>query len=351
MHGSRSSRATARTKPANCYSLRQDCDFRPSADLAGRMVALSPDIPAVFDVPLAAHHKLVGRWVLSRENSTRTCTRFAARRHIERTFEAAVLDVLAPLELVDLRVAVLLSEEDGPPAIAIICDSWGQLDLGWIEESDAPMAWRAAAYKALEHTLGLALPVFGYQDLFDDVSMYYWEGATDDDDARECLIINHGVDEETLDGMTLPSEMNDRRPEWMIAENAAPSARLPKELRRKLADLRKTHKALGSLKPEHNAWFFDFQVAYEYLPGIEECASLPPLTLVPFAQFTRELDTAAQSGMEMGFMDIAGICPLPEADRIDDWFTSLRCGADFLKAAQDLVRFAPPKPRGSHVRP
>ncbi|WIW89599.1 hypothetical protein K3M67_06475 [Sphingobium sp. V4] len=348
MRGSRSTRTTARPKPASRYSPPQDCGFRPSADLAGRAVALSPDIPAVFDAPLAAHHKLVGHWVLSQENPTRACTRFAARRHVERTFEAAVLDVLAPLELVDLRVAVLLSEEDGPPAIAIVCESMGQLDLGWIETSDAPIAWRAAAYHALEHTLGRALPVFGYQDLFDEISMYYWEGATDDEAARECLIAYHGVDEETLDGMTLPSEMNERRPEWMIAANAAPSARLPKRLRRKLADLRKAYKALGSLTPERNAWHLDFQVAYEYLPGIEECASLPPLTLVPFEQFTRELDTAAQSGMEMGFMDIAGICPLPEANRIDEWFASLRCGAAFLKAAQDIVQFVPPKPRGSH---
>lgn len=351
MRGSRSTRMTARPKAASRYSPPQDCDSRPSAELAGRAVTLSPDIPAVFDAPLAVHHKLVGRWVLSRENSTRAYTRVAARRHIERTFEAAVLDVLAPLELVDLRVAVLRSEEDGPPAIAIICESMGQLDLGWIETSDAPIAWRAAAYKALESTLGRALPVFGYQDLFDEISMYYWEGATDDEAARECLIAYHGVDEDSLDGMTLPSEMNERRPEWMIAANAAPSAWLPKGLRRRLADLRKTYKALGSLTPERNAWHFDFQVAYEYLPGVEECASLPPLTLVPFEQFTRELDTAAQHGMEMGFMDIAGICPLPDANHIDDWFASLRCGAEFLKAAQDLVQFDPPKPRGSHVRP
>ena len=350
MRGSRAPHTTARPKPASRCTLPQDCGFRPSAELAGRAVALSADIPSIFDAPLAVHHKLIGRWVLSRENPKRAFTRAAARRHIERTFEAAVLDVLAPLELVDLRVAVLRSEEDGPPAIAIVCESMGQLDLGWIETSDAPIAWRAAAYKALVDTLGRALPVFGYQDLFDDIAMYYWEGATDDEAARECLIAYHGVDEDSLDGMPLPSEMNKRRPEWMIAANAAPTARLPKALRRKLAELRKAYKDLGSLTPERNAWHLDFQVAYEYLPGIEECASMPPLTLVPFEQFTRELDTVAQSGMEMGFMDIAGICPLPDANRIDDWFASLRCGAAFLKAAQDLVQFAPLQPRGPHVR-
>ncbi len=103
--------------------------------------------------------------------------------------------------------------------------------------------------------------------------------------------------------------------------------------------------------PERDAWYLDFEIARRYVPDIDECASLPPLTLVPLAQFRRELDTALQSGMEMGFMDIAGICTLPDANRIDDWFESLRCGADFLKAAQDIVRFTPPKSRGSHVRP
>jgi len=53
----------------------------------------------------------------------------------------------------------------------------------------------------------------------------------------------------------------------------------------------------------------------------------------------------------MGFMDVAGICPLPAASRIDDWFASLRLGAQFLLAAQALVQFDPPKSRGSHVRP
>ena len=72
-----------------------------------------------------------------------------------------------------------------------------------------------------------------------------------------------------------------------------------------------------------------------------ECSSLPPLTLVPFEQFARELDDIARNGMEMGFMDIAGIFPLPHADRIDDWFTSLRLGAQFLVAAQDLIRLDP----------
>lgn len=268
----------------------------------------------------------------------------AARQHIERVFNAAVLEILDPIELADLRIAVLHSEEDGPPAIAIICESLGQLDLGWIETSDAPIPWRAAAYRALEKTLGRALPVFSYQDLFDEIAMYYWDGETDDEAARQCLIDYHGTDAEDLDEQTLPSTMNARRPNWMIAANAAPSAQLPTGLRQKLDRLGEAHKALGSVPPERNAWHFDFQVICEYIPGIEECASLPPLTLVPFEHFARELDDVGRNGMEMGFMDVAGICPLPDADRIGDWFASLQFGARFLHAAQDLIQFDPANP-------
>ena len=45
--------------------------------------------------------------------------------------------------------------------------------------------------------------------------------------------------------------------------------------------------------------------------------------------------------MEYGFLDIAGFCPLPDSVPIDDWFASLRVGARFLLAAQDLIQLDP----------
>jgi hypothetical protein len=254
-----------------------------------------------------------------------------------------VLEILSPIDLVDFRVAVLVGEEDAPPAIVLICESMGQLDLGWIETSDAPIPWRAAAYRALEQSLGRALPVFGYADLFEEIAMYYWEGETDDEAARRCLVEYHGADPDDLDEHTLPSTMDARRPEWMIAANAAQSTEIPTGLGRALERLRKAHLALKRLRPERDAWHFETELIYEYLPGIEESSPLPPLTLVPFEQFARELDDVARHGMEMGFMDVAGICPLPDAARIDDWFASLRIGAQFLASAQDLIRLDPAK--------
>lgn len=349
--GSRSTRMTARTKRDSRLHPPQLCGCLPSADLAGRTVALSNNIPSVFDQPLAPHHKLIGRWVAAREEIGRTFTRAEARRHIERVFEAAVIEILAPVECVDLRITVLDGKGDDPPAIAIICGSLGQLDLGWIETSDAPTAWRAAAYRALEQTLGRVLPVFGYDDLFEQISIYYWDGETEDEAARQSMAYHYGADAEELDEMTLPSELNTRRPDWMIAANAASSKRLPAALRRKLVALDRSHQALAELAPESDAWASDFETVCEYIPGIEECSSLPPLTIVPFGHFARELDEAARHGMEMGFMDVAGVCPLPDVNRIDDWFTSLRLGAHFLACVQDLIRFDPATAGGRHVRP
>ena len=343
MRGSSPTPMTGTAKPRNRLHARPACPSRRSADLAGRAVAISADVPAIFDAPLPPHHKLIGRWVAAREASSGLYTRAAARQHIEGIFNAAVLEILDPIEIADFRVAVILKEGDGTPAIAVICQNLGQIELGWIETGDAPIPWRAAAYRALEQCLGRVLPIFSYEDLFNEISIYYWDGETDDERARQSLIAYHGADADELDELTLPSEMNARRPEWMIKENAAPSARLPSGLRQKLKRFHAAHKAVGSLRPERNAWDFDLEVAYDYIPGIEECSSLPPLTLVPFDHFARELDDVARNGMEMGFMEVAGLCPLRDAHHIDDWFASVRLGAEFLLAAQELIQVDPAK--------
>ncbi|MDF0490413.1 hypothetical protein PX554_19985 [Sphingomonas sp. H39-1-10] len=295
----------------------------------------------MFDAPLAAHHRLIGRWAAARDMAVRRYTRVEARRHIERVFSSAVLDILRPIELADFRVVVLHGTMAEPPALALICDDLGQLDLGWIEDSDAPIAWRAAVYRTLEQTLGCVLPVFAYGDLFEEMSMYYWEGETDDEAARECLIHHQGVDPDEIDEQALPSAMRARRPDWMIGDNAAPSDQLPAGLRRKLDTLDKARDAVTGVPPDQDIWHVDREIVGAYLPGYDECAPMPPLTLVPFEQFARELDDLARQGMEMGFMDVAGFCQLEQVDRIDGWFASLTLGAQFLLAVQDLVQLDP----------
>lgn len=312
-----------------------------SVDLAGRTAALSVDVPVIFDAPLAPHHRLIGQWVAFAHPTKRSFTRRQARSHIERTFNAAVLDVLAPLNLAEFRVVVLNAQDDRPPAAAVVCDSIGQLDLGWIETSDTPTAWRAAAYRALERMLGTVLPIFAFQDLFDEMSMCYWEGETSDEAARQFQIDYQGIEPDEIDEEILPSAINGRRPDWMIAENRGPPRDLPDGLRRALRALNEAHRAVRRQCPEHNAWHFDGYQVHEYLPGIEEASSLPPLTLVPVEQFAREVDDIARHGMEYGFLDIAGLCPLHDSAIIDGWFASLRVGARFLLAAQDLIQLDP----------
>lgn len=343
MSRSSSTRVRSETKPSNRFNRPPDCDFPRSADLVGRSVKISPDIPIAFDQPLAPHHKLIGSWVASRDQSARRYTRGEARRRIERAFNDAVLEALDPLALADLRMVVLNGEAVGPPAIAIICESMGQLDLGWIESSDTPIPWRAAAYAALEQTLGSALPIFNYQDLFDEISMYYWDGETADEGARQSLINYQGADPDDVDELTLPSTMTAKKPEWMNSASSAPLAQLPAALRQALRRLRQTHDALRRLPEERNAWHFNSETLYEYVPGIEECSSLPPLTLVPVEFFAAEVDDIGRHGMEYGFMDVAGICPLPDADHITSWFASLEVGTQFLLAAQHLIDLDPDK--------
>lgn len=350
MRGSRRTPRADGRGPTSRSKLRTVSLFPRSADLAGRRIALSPTIPALFDGPLRAHHRLIGQWVAAREGEPRLHTREGARRHIERTFAAAVRDILAPIDCIDLRTVVLTGSEGTLTAIALVCDSMGQLDLGWIEESDAPISWRAAAYRALERTLGLALPVFGYQDLIEEMACYYWEGETDDEAARHSLVEVLGVDPGELDDHPLPSTMNARRPAWMDNKRAARPSRQPVALRQALETLGEAHRALGAVPDDQNAWAFDFETMLEYMPWTDDCSSLPPLTLVPFDEFARELDDMARHGMEYGFRDVAGLCPLPDAKRIEDWFSSLALGVRFVAAAQSLIRLDPADLGGSHAR-
>ncbi|MDR2857521.1 MAG: hypothetical protein LBV50_06710, partial [Novosphingobium sp.] len=190
--------------PTSRFSRPQPCSFRPSADLAGRPVAILPDVPTCFDEPLAEHHKLIGRWVASRETSARRYARPEVRARIEQVFDTAVMEVLEPIDLADFTVAVLHSEEEGPPAIALVCRDMGQIDLGWIGADDVPVAWSAAAYTALELTLGRVLPAFTYAEFFEEFAVCHWEGETDDEAARQCLVDYHGMDPDDVDNLTLP---------------------------------------------------------------------------------------------------------------------------------------------------
>lgn len=356
MRRSRSRVPTAGQGQPNRSSRPQDCASRPSADLAGRSVALSIDVPAAFDVPLAPHHKLIGRWVAGQEDGERRYSRPEARRHIEHVFNAAVLEILKPFDLAELRVVALCGDEQLPPALVMICDSIGEIDLGWIAKSNvlsdtmlghvAPVSWRATAYKALVETLNAALPVFAYDDLFEEIALYYWDGETEDEGARKALIMYHGAEPDDLDEMTMPSQMHARRPDWMLAESAAPYKRLPEGLCQRLRRLRKAHDAVKAFGPLGSAWHFDWDAIREYLPEYEDRGTLPGLTLVPFDHFARELDDVARHGMEYGFMDVAGLCQLTDAAKVDDWFASLKLGVELLLAAQDLINFDPANPGG-----
>ena len=60
MRRSSFARARKRTVPPIPSLHPSACPSHRSADLAGRSVRFSPDIPVIFDRSLVAHHKLVG---------------------------------------------------------------------------------------------------------------------------------------------------------------------------------------------------------------------------------------------------------------------------------------------------
>lgn len=313
-------------------------------DLAGRAVALSPAVPAGFDAPLSHHHKIIGRWVAQQAPTDQLFGLGEARRFIEQRFRQAVLDIIGVNTLADLRVFVLAGDGAGqPPTLAIICDSVGQIDMGWIELTNvlantlkgsvAPVGWRAAAYGAL-HDLAAVLPMFGFHEMMEELSGYYWDGETDDEGARHALVTFHGQDPDEL---TLPSHIEARRPDYMLPENADPLKKLPPAIRSAIKRVTTAAKAVRAVKEPGSAWHFDSEQITAYLPEYGDAATLPALTLVPFDVYAQELDEIAQHGMEYGFHNIAGICQLTDAASIDRWFASLRLGTELIAAAQDLI--------------
>src|SRR3546814_9295069 len=100
---------TGTAKPRNRLYARPTSPSRRSADLAGRAVTISTDIPAIFDAPLPPHHKLIGRWVATRATSSGLYPRPAARRHLEGVFTAAVLEILDPIEIAEDRKSTRLN--------------------------------------------------------------------------------------------------------------------------------------------------------------------------------------------------------------------------------------------------
>ncbi len=327
---------------------------RPSADLAGRRVYISPDAQTTFDGPLGPHHKLLGHWAAAQEDAPRLYTRGEARQRIEGQFNSAVLEILNPIGIVDLRAAVLEGADGDPPAIALICDSIGQMDLGWIEKSNvlrvtafeqvAPVGLQAAAYDALATSLNAAVQMIGFEDLMEELSAYYWDGSIDDEGAIAAMKDWRGLEDDEIDVEQLPSGVMARRPAWMLAANAHPLKKLPAGLVKRIRRLRKAHDAMQGLDIRASAWRYNSDFILDYLPEYEDRGTLPSMTIVPFDVFAREIDDVARICMEQGFHDIIGLYQLPTLAAVDQWFASLKLGAELLLAAQDLINTDPFQP-------
>lgn len=310
-------------------------------------------MPAIFDTPLGRHHRIIGAWVAAKGDDQQARTRHETRTLIEGAFHQAVMDILKPVEVADYRAGVLIGDNDLPSALALVCDSIGQPDMGWIEKSNvlantlngpvAPLSYQATAYQAIVDTIQCTLPAFSFEDLFEEYATYYWEGETTDDGARAFLVDMHGADPADMGDYTLPSQMYEKRPAWMLRENATAMKRLPKGLRECIKRLRVAHDAVKALDVAGNPWSgrAEYEIINAYFPEMEDRSHLPPMTVVPFDHFGREIDAIAQIGMEYGFMDVVGLCPLTDAATIDAWLASLRTGVEYLLRLQELINLDP----------
>lgn len=287
-----------------------------------------------------------------RECPDQPVTRMEARRFITEGFDRAVQAALGAINLTDLRVIVLRGQEGLPPAIATICDSIGEIDLGWIVKTNvlshtlsgslAPVGWRAAAYEALTTRLGFALPIFGYEDFVEELSMYYWDGATDDETARRHIADYNGYTDDA--DIILPSQIAALRPDYMLAKPSLQKD-MPPALRQRLKRLDRAHKALKSIGDDESAWRCDHDQVFDYLPHYQDAGTLPPLTFLPFDVFGQHLDEIGRIGMENGFLDIVGLTLIEDASQVERWHQSLRLGAEFFVAVQDLITCDPTKDR------
>lgn len=297
---------------------------------------------------------MMGRWAAAQDEMELLYTRGEARQRIEKLFNSTVLEILKPIKIVDLRAAVVEGDNEHPPAITLFCDSIGQMDLGWIEKSNAlsstlfgqvaPVGIQAAAYKALATSLSSAVPMIGFADLMEELSAYYWDGSTDDEGAIQSMKEWRGLEDDEIDADQLPSGVIGRQPAWMLYENAYPLKRLPAGLAKRIRRLRKARDALDAVPYTDSAWRYSSDFILEYFPEYMDYGTLPPMTIVPFDVFAREIDDIARPCMETGFQDIVGLYQLTDPAVIDKWFSSLRLGAELLLAAQDIIDTHPFQP-------
>ena len=319
----------------------------PSVRIAGGAIRLSPDVPTRFGNPVGQHHVTIGKWARDRLVSAGPITENGFKHLVEQTFADAVGEILAPVELCDLHTMVLLnSENDKQAALVLANKSQGQIDLGWIEtDEDAPLEWRCAAYSALVTNLQPIIPSISFDDMFEHLSMLYWDGETQDGPAREVLENFYGHDEEELEGMAMPSQVIAKIPAWMKDyAGDTPARPLHPQLAKILSDLKKASARLKRAQKKADPFeFSDMEDLCSFAPWYEESYSLPPTTVVPFEIFAAEIDDVARGGMEQGFLDAIGIYHLDPAapELVGRWLETLRAGVAVIEIIQRLTAWIP----------
>lgn len=320
------------------------------ADLAGRAIKISPAVPVGFYNALSPAQRRIGLCLPS--DDLPPLTQLQASSWIDKQFDALIQPLLAPVRFLGYDISVRATacnfdNKDAAPKAACIISTNGVgfLDFRWIADPDAPVSWARIAYKAIRDHLPLVAPCHTYDDFMEAMACYHWGGELDDEKAKEEIQLywnDNGEGEEIdFDDHLLPSQLEARRPDWMIIDKDHPLPErkaLPPLLRQALINIKRTARTVRrSIHSEKSAWHFDHEEACQYVPEIDEAAHYPPLLLIPEEPFIAEADDLYRLGWEVGFMDVTGVMEITDKPDFDVFLASFKAGIDLLLAIQTLL--------------
>lgn len=312
--------------------------------LAGGAISLAGDVPlTIGSEPLSPSRLLIARALLAMRPSRRDfqvpMTSEQAAYAIDAAFKSEIAKRLASVNPEDwpLSVKIHLSDDAARVAILISIRTAYNLAPDWTDSHKIPGAVKNAVWKMLLEALPHVLPVADFNYVFDQISTFYWDGATTDEEAREACA-QYGGDP---DDMLLPSQLRAAEPAW-IRRTYSRKTRLPAAIRDAIGQTRRALRAFKRHRHKTSAWIPDYQIATRYEAGYDESSPTPPLFLVPLEPTILDaLDSVADNGMQTGFFDVAGAVELTAPAQVRAWLDSLAVGARLLAALAVLLNASP----------
>ena len=291
-------------------------------------------MPTTIGTSIGHHVKIFGRWVCDRyAGPLQPILEQDVPAYIAQKFTNALYQRRPPSELLPIEFFVQSDSYLGKPLLTFHIGAGGPVlfDLAWIENNEAVnLVERQAAYAAVTKAMMRAFHAMDYDSMIEHLSMYLWDGETDDDAAFESIIYNYG--EEPEDPI-LPSHVAAKIPDFM--KPVRKKTRLTPQLAKLIADLEAATDAIKPSDGENGTISLS-----DYLYNTEEfmdCATEPPLCLLPLEIFQQELDQVYQHAMENGVMSVITAFPASTSDEIDRAVAAFHLYQKVIEAAEAIL--------------